>query len=68
MEAVIRSTLGEATVDIEGIRQPLMFEIQIATTGYVAANLSWPEPEIDRVIVDAEQVAIERGWDPQLAA
>jgi len=67
MEAVIRSALGEANVDIDGIPRPLMFEMQIASTGYVAANLSWPEREIDRVVVDAEQVAFERGWAPPLA-
>jgi hypothetical protein len=68
MEAVIRSALGEAHVDTNGIPRPLAFEIQIAATGYVAANLSWQAPEIDRLLVEAEDVAFGRGWDPPLAA
>jgi hypothetical protein len=67
MEAVIRAALGEADVDTSGIPRPLAFEIQIAATGYVAANLRWQAPEIDRLIVEVEEVAFSRGWDPPLA-
>lgn len=68
MEAVIRSALGEADVDMSGMPRPLAYEIQIVALGYAALMLALSEPELVRLIRAAAQVAVERSWKPPLAA
>ena len=68
MEAVIRSVLGEADVDTSGINPQVAFEIQGAITAYTVFKLNVPEPEVLRLICQAEQIASDRGWKPPRAA
>jgi hypothetical protein len=67
MEAVIRSALGEAEVDMTGIPRPLAYEIQMVAVGYAARMLALSEPEVVRLICEAEQIAFHHGWKPPLA-
>jgi hypothetical protein len=67
MEAVIRSALGETDIDLSGIIPPTVFEIQGAVTGYAVLKLRLSEGEIDGLIVEAENIAFQRGWNPPLA-
>jgi hypothetical protein len=67
MEAIIRGALGEPDVDTSGIIPPIIFEVEIAVTGYAIRKLSLSQTEIDRLIVEAENIAFERGWNPPLA-
>lgn len=67
MEAVIRSALGEADVDIGGIIPPVLMEIRGAALGYAVLKLGLREPEIAELIVEAENVAFKRGWNPPLS-
>jgi hypothetical protein len=67
MEAVIRAALGEADVDTSGIIPPIIFEVEIGVTGYAIRKLGLSEHQIDQLIVEAEDIAIERGWNPPLA-
>lgn len=67
MEAVVRSALGETEVDMTGIPRPAAFEIQIVIAGFIAVKLTWAEPKINGLIVEAEQVAFSRGCHPPLA-
>ncbi len=67
MEAVIRSALGETDVDMSGIPRTAVFEIQIVMAGFIAVKLSWSEPKINELIIEAEQAAFSRGWHPPVA-
>lgn len=67
MEAIIRAALGETDVDTSGIIPPTTFEVHIAVTGYAMRKLDLSQAEIDQIIVDAENRAFERGWNPPLA-
>jgi hypothetical protein len=67
MEAVIRVALGEIDVDMSGIIPPTAFEIQIAVIAYAAAKLELSDSEVDQVIVEAENIAFDRGFNPPLA-
>jgi hypothetical protein len=68
MEAVIRSALGEADVDMTGIPRPLAYEIQGVALGYGARMLGLSEPEVVRLICEAEQIAFDHDSKPPLAA
>jgi hypothetical protein len=67
MEAVIRSALGETDIDTSGIIPPDVFEIQGVMVGAAIRKLGLSQPEIDQLLVEAENIAFERGWNPPLA-
>jgi hypothetical protein len=67
MEAVIRSALGEPDVDISGIIPPVLMEIRIAALGYAILKLGLSQPDIAKLIVEAENVAFKQGWNPPLS-
>jgi hypothetical protein len=67
MEAVIRAALGEADVDTSGIIPPDIFEIEGAMVAVAIRKLGLSQPEIDQLLVEAENIAFERGWNPPLA-
>jgi hypothetical protein len=66
-EALIRSALGEAdvvTADIEPVQK---FRIRGWVTVEIRIRLGWDEAAVDQLIVAAEQMALERGWNPPRA-
>jgi hypothetical protein len=67
MEAVIRSTLGEIEVDTSGINPQEIFEIQGVMVGAAIRKLGLSQSEIDQLLVEAENIAFERGFNPPLA-
>jgi hypothetical protein len=64
IEAVIRAALGETEIDLSGMPRPLVFEIQIACSGYAVLVLKLAEPDVTQLLVAAERIAFERGWNP----
>jgi len=42
-------------------------QIGLRPTPYVALRLRWPPQLTDALLIQAEQIAIERGWKPPLA-
>jgi len=67
MEAVIRCALGETDAGMTGIPRAEVFEIQIVMAGFIAVKLSWPEPAISELVVQAEHAAFSRGRHPPFA-
>lgn len=67
MEAVLRSALGEMDVDISGIIPPVLMEIRGISLSYAVLKPDLREPEIAALIIEAENVALKRGWNPPLS-
>jgi hypothetical protein len=59
-EAVVRSALGEQDVDTEGITAGQKYLIRGAVVTLVYGKLRLSEAELDRLITDAEKVAVKR--------
>lgn len=68
MEAVIRHALGETDVDVKGINAQVAFEVQGEVTAVIAWRSKFTEPQVSELIVEAEQLARARGWNPPMAA
>jgi hypothetical protein len=66
-EAVIRSALAEADVMTGDINPGQKLHIRGLVTIEVRIRLGWDEAAVDRLIVAAERIASERGWNPPLA-
>jgi hypothetical protein len=67
IEAVYRSALGEDHVDVSGIRPVSLDKIRNSMVAFVILKQGWPESEIRDLVIQAEQIAFERGWHPRLA-
>ena len=65
-EALVRLALGDPDVVISGIKRLDVFAIQVAIAGQLSRSLDLSESEIVQLIVQAEQLAVERGWHPPL--
>jgi hypothetical protein len=68
MEAVVRSALGEADVDVSGIIRPVLMEIRGAALAYAVLKLGLTQPEMTALIAEAENVAFSWGANPPLAS
>jgi hypothetical protein len=55
-------------VPIKDLDDDTAFLLQSLSVGYVYFKLSMTDQEIAEMIVNAEQLASEQGWDPPLAA
>jgi len=66
-EAVIRAALGEADVVTDGITAGQQFLMRTLVLGLLTARLQLDEAAIDKLIIDSELIALERGWHPPLA-
>ena len=66
-EAVIRSALGEQDIDTAGITPGQKYLIRGMVVTFVYGKLRLGEAELDRLITDAEKIAVKRGWNPPLA-
>jgi hypothetical protein len=66
-KAIIRSALGNKEVDTKGITSGQKYLIHVLVAAFASAKLRLVEADIDQIIVDAEKIAIERGWRPPLA-
>jgi hypothetical protein len=66
MEALVRLALGDPDVDIHGIKHLDIFVTQGVVAGKLSRKLGLSEAEIVQLIVQAEQLAFERGWHPPL--
>ncbi len=66
MEAVIRAALGETDVVIDDIKPPELLHIRGAIVVYLFIILG-AKFSIDELVVEAENIAFERGWKPPLA-
>jgi hypothetical protein len=67
-EALIRAALGDQDVVINGISTLDGFTAQAAVFVDIALRLRLDETAIDQLIVRAENIAVERGWHPPVAA
>lgn len=67
LEAVIRSDLGDQDVDLSGIAPVDRFGIRGAVAGLISMKAGWTEPEVLDLVLNAERIAAERGWNPPLA-
>jgi hypothetical protein len=66
-EAVIRTALGEANVDTSGIKKGERFNTHLIAIALASRRLEFNDKDVDQLIIDAEQVAFDRGWHPPLA-
>jgi hypothetical protein len=66
-EAVIRSALGDADVVIGDITSAQKLHLRISVITLLTFKLDLDEPAIDKLIIDSERIASERGWHPPLA-
>ena len=66
MEVVIRHALGETDVDVKGINAQVAFEVQGEVTAVIAWKSKFTERQVDEQIIEAEQLARARGWNPPL--
>jgi hypothetical protein len=66
-EAVIRSALGETDVVTDDIKPGKKVAMQGLVLIQVTIHLGWDEVAVDRLIVEAERLAFERGWNPPLS-
>ena len=66
VEAVIRAALGEADVVIDDIKPPELLHIRGAVVAYLFIILG-AKFSVDELIIEAENIAFERGWKPPLA-
>lgn len=67
-EAMIRSALGESDVVTSDITAGQKFNIRVSVLGQAKLLLGLDAAAVDRLILEAERVAFERGWNPPLAA
>jgi hypothetical protein len=67
MEAVIRSALGEADVDVSGIPRSVVFQIQLEIAGFAGLRMSMSDQAFGELVAEGEQVAFARGFSPPLA-
>jgi hypothetical protein len=65
-EAVIRAALGEDTA-ISDLRRLTLLNVRGLVTARICIVLGLGEQEVNQLIVDAERIAFERGWNPPLA-
>lgn len=68
IEAVYRSALGEDSIDLSGIKPVVLDKIRGVLVGMVVLLQHWPESEMRDLVIQAEQITLERGWHPPLAA
>lgn len=68
MEAVYRSALGEANIDLSDIKLVVLDKIRNFMVAFIILKEGWPESEIRDLMVEAERITFERGWHPPLAA
>jgi hypothetical protein len=66
-EAVIRSTLGESDVVTSDIKSTEKFRIRMAAMALITGKRQTDEADLDPILVEAERIAFERGWNPPLA-
>lgn len=67
-EAVFRSALGEDNIDLSGIKLVDVDKMRGYLVGLIVLKQGWSETEIRDLMVEAEQLTLERGWHPPLAA
>jgi hypothetical protein len=64
MEALIRSALGEADVATSDINSGKKYTMRLTALGQAKIQLGWDEAAVDKVLVEAEDIASARGWNP----
>jgi hypothetical protein len=64
IEAVIRAALGEADVDVRGIPATTASKVHFMCVLGVMVRLKLDEPDLNRLVIEAEEIAFERGWHP----
>jgi hypothetical protein len=67
MEALIRTALGEKITDVRYIKRSEILNIQGTVTVNVSDILAFDNQDIDKLLVEAERIARDRGWAPPLA-
>jgi hypothetical protein len=67
-EARIRAAIGDPYIAIDGIASREIFTVQGAVFLEIAPRHGLDETAIDQLIVGAENIAVERGWHPPVAA
>jgi hypothetical protein len=67
MEAVVRSALGEADVDVSGISPSVAYWIHMEFAALVGARMDISDQTYGELVAEAEQVAFDRGFSPPLA-
>jgi hypothetical protein len=67
IEAVIRSALGESDMITNDIKLNEKVRIYLIALVGTTTRLGIDAAALARVIVEAEQMAFERGWNPPLA-
>ncbi|MBO0786230.1 MAG: hypothetical protein J2P33_09150 [Actinobacteria bacterium] len=65
--AIIRFALGEADVVTDDIAPLQKLHIRISVITLLTFKLDLDESAIDKLIIDSERIAFDRGWHPPLA-
>ena len=66
-EALMRRAMGDSDVVISGISRMDAFKIYSGVTHKIVFDLHLSEPDVNRLVVDAEKLAFDRGRQPPLA-
>jgi hypothetical protein len=67
-EALIRSALGEAEVDIQDIGSLTRLQVHIVASGIAAERLGLDERDVGQLVAEAEDLTFAKGRKPPLAA
>jgi hypothetical protein len=67
IEAVLRSALGEADVDVTGIDPATKFKVHSFAATVAVQQGGWSERDVHALIAAAEERAAQRGSHPQRA-
>jgi hypothetical protein len=68
IEAVYRSALGEDNIDLSGIKPVNLDKIRGGLVAMIAVRQGWPESEVRDLIIEAERITFDCGWQLPLAA
>jgi hypothetical protein len=68
IEAVIRAAFDDNSVRLDNIERAELYNIHGAVTANIVDKLALNSRDVDRLIADAEQIAIERGYNPPIAS
>ena len=66
-EAVIRSALGEADVDVSDVARDKRYLIHVWAATLAIARARMDEAAVGFLVTEAENIACGRGWHPPLA-
>ena len=66
-EALIRSALGEAEVDVHDIGPQARLQVHLVASGVAAERLGLDERGVKELVAEAEDLTFARGMNPPLA-